>query len=333
MTRALLTVLCFLSFSVLAHQAEASGKPRIVALVIGNNAYQGGVLPPLNKAVADGKVVASKLKELGADVRYVPDANSKAMTEALIEWGTRIQQGDIAFFYFSGHGFSAYESIITAVDASKPDDSIQDGGMVGMSTVVAYAEKTMGASTQGLPRAVVVVLDACRSPGDSSAHSDMKGDRGIKAWAQKQEQTRSAPVDVERGFRGGNITSHKTPFFVFYSTAARQVASERSPGPNSLFTESLVKHLGSPGVSLTQLAASIAKDVGSKTKDSQQPWGEGSPKLYNLQLIPPLASAAPPSPEKAGVPAPAVQAPAPVRQEPVRAAPRLPPGEGSFGVN
>ena len=317
-------VLCALLFPAFSSIANASGKPRIVALVIGNDAYSGdsgGYLPELHKAVADGKAVESRLRALGANVKFIENAKGVDVKNGLIDWQKRIKQDDIAFFYFAGHGFSAYAWVIVAVNAQKLDELIQEDAIVEMSAVIHYADKSSGVSTDGIPQGIVVVLDACRSkrqPNDDLA--DRADGRGIRAWAQKQEQTRNAPVEISRGFRGGHIGSSKVPYFVIYSTDANNTVSELYPGANSLFTDSFVRHVGDTGLSLTQLATIINKEVTATTGASQQPWGEGSPKLYGLQLFPALKPVTPPAPKQGTASTPSTPARRQPRPLPLRPA-------------
>ena len=72
-----------------------------VALVIGNSDYKVG---PLRNPAHDAEDIASVLRILGFAVQMKINANQREMEEAVNKFVQEIQNGDVALFYFSGHG-------------------------------------------------------------------------------------------------------------------------------------------------------------------------------------------------------------------------------------
>ena len=73
------------------------------ALLIGNADYRAGV-PRLEKTVADVEALENALEELGFTVRTETDLLERGMASAVREFKTELQPGDLAFFYYAGHG-------------------------------------------------------------------------------------------------------------------------------------------------------------------------------------------------------------------------------------
>jgi hypothetical protein len=213
-----------------------------------------------------------------------------------------------------------------ATDIKNLEEGKAEGGLIDVSGVVGYAEGKAAAPRGGKPRGVVVVLDSCRELVRTSDFKDIGESKEVRAWSARKAKARSIAGEAP-GVLVGNSASRGTPFYVFYSTSRKQVATEVSEGRNSPFTGAFVKHVSEAGLPLTKLVTAVAADVRASTGDQQEPWGEGAPELYDLALVPaPKVSAE----SKGGS---RIQPPVrPVQQ--LRPAPsRMPPGETSFGVN
>lgn len=76
------------------------------ALVIGNSNYHNEKLSYLPNAAKDAQLIRKTLEQLGFTVMYIEDANKQAMDEAVDTFTDSIRKGDIAFFYYAGHGTS-----------------------------------------------------------------------------------------------------------------------------------------------------------------------------------------------------------------------------------
>jgi hypothetical protein len=89
-----------ISFGVLPGHAQ-----KRVALVVGNDIYAN--LPAdqqLRKAVNDAHAVGDALGSLGFEVIRGENLGRQALVDKLNELTRRLAPGDIAFFFFAGHG-------------------------------------------------------------------------------------------------------------------------------------------------------------------------------------------------------------------------------------
>src|SRR5262245_40791491 len=86
-----------LGFTTAAHAGKR------VALLIGNNAYQN--VGRLQTAINDARGVGATLRGLGFSVIIAENQSRRAMSEALLAFDKAIEPGDIALFFFAGHGF------------------------------------------------------------------------------------------------------------------------------------------------------------------------------------------------------------------------------------
>ena len=97
MVRALLASGLLLCASLAPALAE-----KRVALVIGNDRY--GNLPQLQKAVSDAETVGDTLGKLGFQVIRGSDLGRQGIIDKIAEFTARIDAGDIALFFYAGHG-------------------------------------------------------------------------------------------------------------------------------------------------------------------------------------------------------------------------------------
>ena len=166
-----LSVLVFLS-------APAYAAKR--ALVIGNNAYEGGAISVLERAVNDAEAYAKVLREdRGFEVMLVKDAGRDQMLSALATFVSGIQPGDVAMFVFSGHALQLDPNrrdqlYLLPVDLTVKNyqrdmkiDLFLQFNAISFATI-ANQITASGAKMR------VFVLDACRNPpkvGDSATRS------------------------------------------------------------------------------------------------------------------------------------------------------------------
>jgi len=72
-----------------------------LALVIGNSAYREA---PLRNPANDARAMAQTLRELGFTVLAHENTTKRAMETAILEFGRRLADGGVGFFYYAGHG-------------------------------------------------------------------------------------------------------------------------------------------------------------------------------------------------------------------------------------
>ncbi len=229
------TVLLLLTLGVAPGHAE-----KRVALVVGNERYANlSANDQLQKAVNDARAVASALQQIGFDVISGENLDRRALLGKLSELTQRIAPGDMAFFFFSGHGV-AIDGVNYILAADVPNIT------TGQETLLkneALGEQSIIAELTGRGvRVAVVVLDACRSnPFGRSGGKGIGGQKGL------------APPPEVRGVFSLYAASN--------GQAARDRLSDDDPSTNSVFSRVLVPALTRPGLDLTALAFDVREEV------------------------------------------------------------------------
>lgn len=221
-----------LAAALLAPPGTARAEKR-AALVIGINDYDD--LPKLEKAVGDAEAMAVKLRQLGFETTEVLNADRRTLNQAISVFSASLGDGDTAFVHFSGHGVEIDgENYLLPSDIPRPtlgQDDFVKSEAIAMSNLI-------GRIAAGGARTRVFVIDACRDNP-----FEQLGTRGIGA-------TRGlARVEAPAGT------------FIMYSAGYRQLALDRlgrnDKEPTSVYTRTLLKHLGEPGKTI----AGVAQDV------------------------------------------------------------------------
>ena len=231
------------ALAVLLITAIPAHAEKRVALVIGNNDYPAlGADEQLLKAVNDAQAVGDTLEELGFEVSRTENASRAGMLASLISTADRIEPGDVAFFFFAGHGVS-----IDGANYLLPSDIPNaESGSESLVKLSAISEATIIQTLKARgARVAIVVLDACRNNPFSEGGTRAFGDasRGL-----------SRPPTVET-----------QGVFGLYSAGFGQRALDRlndnDPNPNSVFTRVLVPALKKPGLSLIDVAYQVNGEV------------------------------------------------------------------------
>ena len=208
-----------------------------VALVIGNDRYQN--ISPLQKAVNDAQAVGDTLKRLGFQVLSAQNLSRRAMAETLLDFDRMVEPGDIAFFFFAGHGFEIKgENFLLPVDVPAATE-----GQEELVRDAAFpAQRIIDRLQARGARTTVLVLDACRNnPFERPGKRAARGSAGLAAM--------TPPEGV----------------FVVFSAGAKQEALDRlgdgDTHPNFVFTRHFVRELAQPGLSLVQIAKRTQQSV------------------------------------------------------------------------
>ena len=94
----------FLVWVGLATSALAESR---IALVIGNDRYDNlSEAQQLHNAVNDARAMKTALERLNFQVDIGENLDRRQFIDKLSEFSARLQSGDIAFFFYSGHGVS-----------------------------------------------------------------------------------------------------------------------------------------------------------------------------------------------------------------------------------
>lgn len=214
---------------------------RRAALVIGNSAYRNR---PLVNPSNDARDVGARLKELGFDTDVVLDAGRKQMAEGIDRFLDKLRTGDVALFYYSGHGMQIDgENYLIPVDFAGQNE-----------TDVRYDTQAAGRIQERMERSGaqlnIIILDACRdNPYRSSSRSAAGG---------------LAAMSAGRGT------------FVAFATAPGRTASDNSGGRNGLFTQYFLEALKQPGLGLDDVFNAVRERVDQSSGGKQLPWTQSA---------------------------------------------------------
>lgn len=225
-----------------------------LAFVVGNDAYRG--LEPLKKAVNDARSIAATLQKLGFEVTLGENLARREFVARFSEFESRVQPGDFAFLFYSGHGVELNgANYLIPVDMPKiaPNQQTLLRDEAISSENLIYRLKERGT------RAQVLVLDACReNPFRDTKGRSIGGQRGLAHMP--------APGGV----------------FVIYSAGVGEAAldrlSDNDADPNSVFTRSFIPLLQNTSLPMV----TIAKQTRARVKSLADTIGQiQSPAYYD----------------------------------------------------
>src|SRR5262245_58190289 len=127
-----------------------------IAFAVGNNAYRN--VPTLETAVADARTIGNVLQGIGFAVDVLVDATAADMARHLQELEGRIEAGDLAVFFFAGHGVEiSNRNYLLPVDVPTGADAgrVTDAALAADLLLERLSKRRAGA--------IVSVLDACRN--------------------------------------------------------------------------------------------------------------------------------------------------------------------------
>lgn len=221
--------------------AQVSVEAKRVALVIGNDRYEG--LPDLNNAQKDAKDMAAKLKRLGFKVILKTNASRRHFGKALNEFENALVGADAGLVFYAGHGIQAEgKNYLIPSDAEIESEEDLRYEAIDANDFL-HAMKVAGADVN------VVILDACRdNPLPKRSRSVGRG---------------LAVTEVPRGVKG---------VAMLYSAGPGETAADGKRGRNSVFTGALLKAMTKPGLTIEQVFKETARNVNSRTGGKQTPW-------------------------------------------------------------
>jgi formylglycine-generating enzyme required for sulfatase activity len=233
-------LLALLATLTLAQQPDRSIRPaapaRKLALLIGNNAYPR---MPLQNAVNDATSLAAMLTELGFTADLVTDANRRDTRAAIDRFIAALRPGDVALFYYSGHGIQVdNENYLLPTDFTATDEA--EARDQGYSAGLLHERMQERRS-----RLSLLILDACRDNPFRTSRSATQG------WA------------TMRMAKGSLLA---------FATAPGAVASDGPRGVNGLFTKYLLEALREPGLKLNDVFDRVREKVDAESDGKQTPF-------------------------------------------------------------
>ena len=224
--------------TILLFCISANSQERRLALVIGNGNYPMSILAnPGN----DAKSMEKALKGIGFDVKKYENLKQKEMARAIDDFGNRLKNYDVGFFFYAGHGVQSKGfNYLIPVDAVLKTESDVEFNCV-------RADRVLGKMEDAKNSINIIILDACRdNPFERSWTRAARG-RGLA--------TITAPV--------GSV--------IAFATSPGSTASD-GPGENGLFTSGLLTHLSEPGITAIQMFQKVTAYVYGKSNGQQLPW-------------------------------------------------------------
>lgn len=207
---------------------------RRLALVIGNNNYAKA---PLRNAVPDATDVSSALREVGFDVTTALDTTLADFERVVETFVSRLQRGDIALFFYSGHGIQINgDNYLIPVDFNGVDEAD--------AKAKSYSATRLQEKLEARSRIRLMILDACRDN----------------------------PFKTSRSGAGGLAGMQGQGSLIAFATAAGSTASDNPRGKNGLFTEHLLDVLRQPGLSSRDVFFRVRERVHDASGGRQFPW-------------------------------------------------------------
>lgn len=211
------------------------GLAKKVALVIGNSNYaQGYLANPIN----DAQLIRDTLQnDLDFDVTYETDLNKYKMKEVIQKFALSINKGDIALFYYSGHGMQFdHQNYLIPLNAH----AVTEGQIPSVGVDVNYILGGMDKA-----KLAIVLLDACRN-----------------------NPFRSFTKSANKGL--AQTSSHQRNYIISYATEAGAVAKD-GDGNNSPYALALNEYLTKP-FEIATLLKKVKNRVATTTNSVQIPY-------------------------------------------------------------
>jgi len=220
--------------------APAPQSSRRVALVVGNAAYPAS---PLRNSVHDAESLASMLRQLGFEVQTATNADLRALNAAVDTFVKSIRAGDVALFYYSGHGVQVEgENYLVPVDFHAEQEADVPYQAYPAGRVL---ERIQGAGA-GLS---ILMLDACR---DNPFRATRSASKGLAAMATGKGS------------------------FIAFATSPGSTASDNAGESNGLFTKHLLSALGQTDLKLGDIFDRVRERVYEESGHKQLPWTASS---------------------------------------------------------
>ena len=227
--------------TVLRPTATISAAKRI-ALVIGNAAYQN--VHALQNPEHDAQAMASKLRGLGYEVRYIINADRRSLNESVSQFLDEITPDSEALIYYSGHGVELGGSnylLPTDIPAISPnDDRMLRSEALNLTELLLEVQEKQA-------RVTLVIVDACRDNPFrvASANGSFRSVGNLKGGL--------APVEAPRGT------------FVIYAAGVGEQAMDnlgsQDTDPNGLFTRKLLALMDQDGLEIRSLIHKLRVQV------------------------------------------------------------------------
>ena len=255
--------------------SHLAAQERRIALVIGNDAYQGSA--KLNKAVNDAKLVAQSLEESGFEVELILDATSRTTLSALAKTAQRLSTEDLFLLYYAGHGVQLQgENFLIPIDAKAGSAQELRETAVNFNQIFEELEAAR-------PAVSVWIFDACRdNPFTSSKTRRLRSSRldtGEKPPLDFRAEsipviTAGKDLMLRHLLQASTVPRRRTQSLTFFSAGSGSCPSETNPGPVTVFAKALSAQIRQ-GSEIEEATKIIRQEVERQTN------GEQVPQIYS----------------------------------------------------
>lgn len=220
-----------------------------VALVVGNARYEAEV-GALRNSVNDAKGMASTLRGLGFEVLEKQNLTRDEMIQAMVVFRGRLAEAEVGLFYYAGHGLAVSGSnylvpVKSGYEAEGVDETtrrmLAETRLFNVEQAVADM-KSAGGSCH------LVILDACRTTA--------------LAASGRTRDVVSRGALAEMAPPAGSL--------VAFATDAGHTAFD-GEGSHGLYTEELMRHLRTPGLTIEQVFKRTRAGVLERSGGGQMP--------------------------------------------------------------
>ncbi len=260
-----------LVLAFLASQAVFATTSR-VALVIGNADYSSSSAQSLKNPVRDAKGMSEALKKLKFQVLRLENANQATMENAFRAFGQKLKADAkthddvVALFYYSGHGAQVNgKNYLLSVNSNTNYDvtDVKRSGVVPLTKLfkeLNAADKTTN----------IIILDACRDNPPTKKVANRNTKSAVVKGLEWLEEVETAADNAS----GADSSDPKNTFLAF--ATARDKVAEDGYGVNSPYTQHLLNHIRTPGLSVVKLFRKVGNLVEKDTYGKQVPWKSSS---------------------------------------------------------
>jgi formylglycine-generating enzyme required for sulfatase activity len=220
-----------------------------IALVIGNADYDGNA--KLNNPARDAQLIASSLKNCQFNVILKNNLDKRGLVKAIDSFSRKIRESPscISLFYYSGHGLQhAGENYIIPLHSLIETDVDPD---MEVKTECVQINDILSSMQRAGSQMNIIILDACRDDPMSNSFKRGVGEKGLAVMSSANDNT-----------------------YIIYSTSPGRVADD-GRGKNSLFTETLARHMLDSGIYIEEVFKRTKNDIARLNK-KQIPWSSSS---------------------------------------------------------
>jgi hypothetical protein len=240
---------CFMLVAVIVRADTASKSSTRTALVIGNAKYEAAI-GPLRNTGNDAKAVAKTLRDLGFAVIEKHNVTRDQLLRAVMEFRTTLSNAEVGLFYYAGHGIAvAGSNYLLPIKSGYTPEGADDVTLRMLAeTKLFNVEQAVADMKSSGARCNLVILDACRTTA-----------------VARTGRTRDAA-------NPGGLTEMKPPAgsLIAFATDAGQTALD-GDGANGLYTEELLKHMRTPGLTIEQVFKRTRAGVLERSEGGQIP--------------------------------------------------------------